>query len=138
MKTVFAVAIAFASATAGAAPEGMGATGTVGTKGVSGNPAATTSTNAPDTRGTAAAPTLQEREAGQSAAEFWTKNSKEGFLSHEQAMNFNRAQPLDWGRLDSNADGRVSQLEWTSYHSTGVKKRDEPFGAGGPAGRDLK
>ncbi|MGH8718907.1 MAG: hypothetical protein ACREV0_08210 [Burkholderiales bacterium] len=133
MKTIFAVAIAFASTTAGAAPEGMGATGTV-----SGNPAATTSTNAPDTRGTAAAPALLEREAGQSAAEFWTRNSKEGFLSHEQAMNFNRAQPLDWGRLDSNADGRVSQLEWTSYHSLGVKKRDQPFGAGGPAGRDLK
>jgi hypothetical protein len=71
------------------------------------------------------------------ANQFWTQNSREGFLTRDEALGFRGADnnALDWDRLDTDLDGRVSQSEWSTYHSPratipGV----DDFGAGGRPG----
>jgi len=71
------------------------------------------------------------------ANQFWTQNSREGFLTRDEALGFRGADnnALDWDRLDTDLDGRVSQSEWSTYHSPratipGV----DNFGAGGRPG----
>jgi hypothetical protein len=41
-----------------------------------------------------------------SAGDYWKQHAKGGYLTQEQ-----------WSKVDSDNDGRVSQQEWTKYHS---------------------
>lgn len=51
---------------------------------------------------------------------FWDKHSKDGNLAREDAMKFRSpdGRPLDVQALDGNKDGKISQSEWNSYHSS--------------------
>ena len=77
------------------------------------------------------------------ASEYWTKHSKEGYMTRDQAMSYKGAdnKPMDWKRLNTDADERVSEAEWTAYHKPGATKSDGTKDqgtserAGGAAGR---
>jgi hypothetical protein len=64
------------------------------------------------------------------AGAFWTEHSRGGYMTKEQAMGYKDPtnKPMDWARLDSDRDSRVSQQEWNVYHIIIL----EPAG---PAGR---
>lgn len=59
---------------------------------------------------------------------YWDDNAKGGFLEKGDALGFQAkgGKPVVWSELDTDADGRVSQSEWTAYHSGAA-------GAAGPA-----
>ena len=83
---------------------------------------------------TTASPTPQRGQpAGSSvgddtAGAFWTEHARGGYMTKEQAMRYKGAdgKPMDFKKLDADADGRVSQAEWESYNRAG---------AAGPAAR---
>jgi hypothetical protein len=71
---------------------------------------------------------------------FWDKHSKDGNLGREDAMKFRSSdgRPIEFERLDMNKDGRVSQAEWISYHSsTGAAGRTGTTSPGEPTGGTL-
>jgi hypothetical protein len=80
---------------------------------------------------------------GNAASDNWTQHSKDGYMTREHAMSFKATdgKPIDWVKLDADADGRISEPEWTAYHGEGTLKSDgsKDFGAderaGGAAGR---
>lgn len=76
------------------------------------------------------------------ATEYWTEHSKDGYMTRDQAMGYKAAdkKAMDWKRLNTDADDRVSEAEWTAYHSQGATSSDgsKDFGAderSGAAGR---
>lgn len=81
---------------------------------------------------------------GNAASAYWTEHSKGGYMTREQAMNYKGQddKPIDWGRLNTDTDDRVSEAEWTAYHNEGATKSDgtkdagadERAGAAGPTG----
>lgn len=79
------------------------------------------------------------------ATEYWTKHSKDGYMTRDQAMGYKAAdkKAMDWKRLNTDADDRVSEAEWTAYHSQGAtrsdgsKGADERSGASGRTGRNV-
>ena len=54
------------------------------------------------------------------ASEYWTKHAKDGYMSKDVALQFKGAdgKSVDWGRLDADNDGKVSEREWKQYHQT--------------------
>jgi hypothetical protein len=62
------------------------------------------------------------------AGAFWTEHARGGYMTKDQAMKYKDAagKPVDFKKLDSDSDGRVSQAEWESYNRAG---------AAGPAAR---
>lgn len=69
-------------------------------------------------------------------------------MTEEHAMGYKSAdgKRMDFKKLDADADGRVSQKEWTGYHTAGATRSDgskdhgaDDRGGGGvtgPAGTD--
>lgn len=83
---------------------------------------------------------------GNAATDYWKQHGKEGYMTKEQALGYKSAdgKPMDWKRLDADADGRVSQTEWTGYHTSGARASDgskdhgaddRSGGAAGPAAK---
>ncbi|MGH8772823.1 MAG: hypothetical protein ACREV2_16860 [Burkholderiales bacterium] len=72
---------------------------------------------------------------------YWQQHSKDGYMTREQAMAYKGDNPIDWRKLDADADSRVSRTEWTEYHSAlksdGSKDSglDERSGAAGRTGQ---
>lgn len=60
------------------------------------------------------------------ATEYWTNHSKEGYMTREQAMSYKGkdGKPMDWKRLNTDTDDRISEAEWTAYHSPGATQSD--------------
>lgn len=52
------------------------------------------------------------------AAAFWTEHARGGYMTKEQAMRYKSKEgaAMDWTKLDSDGDGRISQTEWSTYH----------------------
>jgi hypothetical protein len=77
------------------------------------------------------------------AGEYWKKHSKQGYMTRDHAMSYKGAdnKPIDWKRLNTDADERVSEAEWTAYHNPGATRSDGTKDAGaddrggGAAGR---
>ncbi|MGH8726607.1 MAG: hypothetical protein ACREV9_00280 [Burkholderiales bacterium] len=75
-------------------------------------------------KATTDSPTPQRGQpAGSSAGDanagaFWTENARGGYMTKEQAMGYKSkdGKPIDWTKLDADADGRISQTEWNAYH----------------------
>ncbi|MGH8726608.1 MAG: hypothetical protein ACREV9_00285 [Burkholderiales bacterium] len=107
-------------------PGGVGTPGAVPPAGQIGSP------NAVPPAGTAIPPSQLDP----LASDFWMQNSREGFLTREQALGFRgtNRNAVDWNRLDTDLDGRVSQSEWSTYHSPGSIPGSRDFGAGGRPG----
>lgn len=77
------------------------------------------------------------------AGAFWTENARGGYMTKDQAMKYEWPQghEMDWTKLDSDKDDRVSQTEWNAYHEAFAQKEGGPkeaagerAGAAGPAG----
>jgi hypothetical protein len=80
--------------------------------------------------------------SGMTPEAFWSKHAKEGSLSREDAMKYKtpEGKSVEFDRLDTNKDGKVSQSEWNAYHgATGAAGRtggDTPRGTSGAGGAD--
>jgi hypothetical protein len=152
-QIAFAVALALSSTLAIAAGgSGSGSAGgsssggaSTGATGSTGTGASTGATGGTTSGGTVGAESSTGATLTPQA--FWDKHSKDGNLAREDAMKFRSpdGRPLDLQRLDANNDGKVSQTEWTSYHSstgaagrTGATQPGEPTGGGltSPRGSD--
>lgn len=79
----------------------------------------------------AAEPTSQQRpniapaESGStavSAKSYWALHAQNGMLTREAAMQYSAPnnRKIDFDKLDANRDGKVSEQEWTAYHSADV------------------
>jgi hypothetical protein len=74
------------------------------------------------------------------AGAFWTEHARGGYMSKDQAMKYKGpgGKTVDFKKLDTDADSRVSQSEWENYHKAFAQKEGGPkeAGAAGPAGAD--
>lgn len=54
------------------------------------------------------------------AKEFWGQHAQGPSMSREEAMKFKGADgsTVDFRKLDTDGDGKVSEREWTTYHQT--------------------
>lgn len=118
---------------------GAGTTGVVPPSGRVGTPGAgTTGVVPPAGRGIGSGGVMPPNaQIDPLASQFWTQNAREGFLTRDQALGFRGVDnsALDWNRLDADLDGRVSQSEWSTYHSPRATiPGTDNFGAGGRPG----
>jgi hypothetical protein len=63
-------------------------------------------------------------------SEWWQQHAYQGYLSKQDAMAYrdDSGKEADWSKLDSDNDGRVSNLEWSRYHGDRVANRSQaPF-----------
>ena len=79
------------------------------------------------------------------AGAFWTEHARGGYMTKEQAMKYKGkdGKTVDFKKMDTDSDNRVSQAEWQSYHQAFAQKEGGPeeaagsrAGAAGPAGAD--
>ena len=59
-------------------------------------------------------------EMNSQAGQYWTRNSKDGYMSREGSMNHRGSdgRAMDFSKADSDGDGRISEREWRAYHSS--------------------
>lgn len=53
------------------------------------------------------------------AGDYWKQHAKDGYMTKDKAMGYKSkdAKSMDYMKMDMDNDGRVSQSEWSSYHS---------------------
>lgn len=52
------------------------------------------------------------------ASDHWKQHSKGGYMTKDQAMGYKMegGKKMDWTKVDTDNDGKVSQSEWSKYH----------------------
>lgn len=54
------------------------------------------------------------------SGQYWTRNSKDGFMTRESSMNHKGSdgRAMNFSKADSDGDGRLSEREWRAYHGS--------------------
>lgn len=69
-----------------------------------------------------ASSTTPRGERAASPQAYWDMHAKTGSMNREDAMRYvgPDGRKLDFGKLDADQDGKISQAEWQAYHLAAV------------------